>query len=91
MCFSRSVPLSADVAIVESNWGLGESVVSGAITPDSFPYVAGDRRGFWKKNVATKREMVTAEGVRNVLSARQDVPSLTDVQLKQLTLLGHAG
>ena len=80
-------PLSADVAIVESNWGLGESVVSGAITPDSF-HTSRETGEVLEKNVATKREMVTAEGVSNVLSARQDVPSLTDVQLKQLTRLG---
>ena len=80
-------PLSTDVAIIESNWGLGESVVSGAITPDSF-LMSRETGEVLEKNVATKREMVTAEGVSNVLSARQDVPSLTDVQLKQLTRLG---
>ena len=80
-------PLSADVAIVESNWGLGESVVSGAITPDSF-LMSRETGEVLERNVATKREMVTAGGVSTVLSARQDVPSLTDVQLKQLTHLG---
>ena len=80
-------PFSADVAIVESNWGLGESVVSGAITPDSF-LISRETGGVLKKNVATKREMVTAAGVGEVLPAQQDVPSLTDVQLKELTQLG---
>jgi len=80
-------PFSADVAIVESNWGLGESVVSGAITPDSF-HVSRETGEVLEKNVATKREMVTAAGVSEVLTAQQDVPSLTDVQLKELTQLG---
>ena len=80
-------PFSADVAIVESNWGLGESVVSGAITPDSF-LMSRETGEVLKKNVATKREMVTAAGVDEVLPAQQDVPSLTDVQLKELTQLG---
>ena len=80
-------PFSADVAIVESNWGLGESVVSGAITPDSF-HVSRETGKVLEKNVATKREMVTAAGVGEVLPDQQDVPSLTDVQLKALTQLG---
>ena len=80
-------PFSTDVAIVESNWGLGESVVSGAITPDSF-HVSRETGEVLEKNVATKREMVTAAGVGEVLPAEQDVPSLTDVQLKELTQLG---
>ena len=80
-------PLSADVAIVESNWGLGESVVSGAITPDSF-LMSRETGEVLEKNVATKREMVTAAGVGAVLPARQDVPSLTEAQLQELTRLG---
>ena len=80
-------PFRADVAIVESNWGLGESVVSGAITPDSF-HIARETGEVLKKNIATKREMVTAGGVGEVLSKKQDVPSLTDVQLTELTQLG---
>ena len=80
-------PFRADVSIVESNWGLGESVVSGAITPDSF-HVSRETGEVLEKNVATKREMVTAAGVSEVSSAQQDVPSLTDAQLQELTQLG---
>lgn len=80
-------PFSSDVSIIESNWGLGESVVSGAITPDSF-HISRKTGEILEKNVATKREMVTAAGVDEVSSAQQDVPSLTDVQLKELTQLG---
>ena len=80
-------PFSADVSIVESNWGLGESVVSGAITPDSF-HVSRETGEVLEKNIATKREMVTATGVSVVSSVEQDVPSLTDAQLTELTQLG---
>ena len=80
-------PFRADIAIVESNWGLGESVVSGAITPDSF-LMSRETGAVLKKNVATKREMITAAGVGEVLPAQQNVPSLTDGQLKELTQLG---
>ena len=80
-------PFSADVSIVESNWGLGESVVSGAITPDSFQ-VSRETGEVLEKTVATKREMVTAAGVREVSIAQQDIPSLTEAQLKELAELG---
>ena len=80
-------PFSADVSIVESNWGLGESVVSGAITPDSF-HVSRETGEVLEKNIAIKREMVTAIGVSAVSSAQQDVSSLTDAQLTELTQLG---
>lgn len=80
-------PFNENVSIVESNWGLGESVVSGAITPDSF-YVSRETGEVLEKTVTTKREMVTASGVSAVPTAQQNLPSLTDAQLKQLAQLG---
>ena len=82
-------PLRRDVAIIESNWGLGESVVSGAITPDSF-HISRKTGEVLERNIATKREMVTDAGVSEVVSEKQDVSSLTDTQLKELTQLGMA-
>ena len=80
-------PLRPDVAIVESNWGLGESVVSGAITPDSF-LISRETGKVLERNIATKRERVTEVGVRQVPDDRQDIPSLTDTQLQELMQLG---
>ena len=80
-------PFNENAAIIESNWGLGESVVSGAITPDSFQ-VSRETGAVLERNVATKCEMVTAAGISVVPSTQQDVPSLTDAQLKELTQLG---
>ncbi len=80
-------PFNENASIIESNWGLGESVVSGAITPDSFQ-VSRETGEFLERNVATKCEMVTAAGVSEVPSTQQDVPSLTDTQLKELTQFG---
>ena len=80
-------PFNANAATIESNWGLGESVVSGAITPDNF-HVSRDTGEVLERSIATKNEMVTATGVSVVPSAQQDVPSLTDTQLKELTHLG---
>ena len=80
-------PFNENTSIIESNWGLGESVVSGAITPDSF-HVSRDTGEVLEKNIATKCEMVTVAGVSEVPSAKQDAPSLTDPQLKKLIQLG---
>ena len=80
-------PFNKNLSVTESNWGLGESVVSGAITPDSF-HVSRETGEVLEKSVATKREMVTAAGVSEVSPAQQDIPSLTDTQLKELTKLG---
>lgn len=81
-------PFDPDVSIVESNWGLGESVVSGAITPDSF-HVSRETGEVVESDIAVKREMITATGVTQVSSPQQDVPSLTDVKLKELVQLGR--
>ncbi len=80
-------PLHPEVAVVESNWGLGESVVSGAITPDSF-HISRETGEVLDRSIATKREMVTDAGVRQVPDDRQEIPSLTDAQLQALTQLG---
>ena len=80
-------PFNENASTIESNWGLGESVVSGAITPDSF-HVSRDTGEILERSVVPKCEMVTAAGVSEVSSTQQDVPSLTDAQLKELTQLG---
>lgn len=80
-------PFNQNASVIESNWGLGESVVSGAITPDSFQ-VSRETGKVLEKTIATKREMVTADGVSAVPTEQQDVPSLTDTQLKELMALG---
>ena len=80
-------PFNENAAIIESNWGLGESVVSGGITPDSF-HVSRETGTVLERNIATKCEMVTASGVSEVSTTQQDAPSLTDAQLKELTQLG---
>lgn len=81
-------PFDPDISIVESNWGLGESVVSGAITPDSF-LMSRETGEVVESNIAVKREMITATGVSEVSSAQQNVSSLTDTQLKELVQLGR--
>ncbi len=80
-------PFDENVSIIESNWGLGESVVSGDITPDSFQ-ISRTTGEVLDKTVASKREMITESGVSEVSSSQQNIASLTDEQLKQLGQLG---
>ena len=80
-------PFDENVSIIESNWGLGESVVSGEITPDSFQ-ISRKTGEVLEKTVASKREMITESGVSEVSSSQQNIASLTDEQIKQLTQLG---
>lgn len=80
-------PFNENASIVESNWGLGESVVSGDITPDSFQ-ISRETGEILQRTVATKHEMITSSGVSEVSTEQQDIPSLTDSQLEELAQLG---
>lgn len=74
--------------LVEASWGLGESVVSGRVTPDRFTL---DRAtgAVLERHIACKQVQVTAAGTEPVPAERQDVPCLSDAQLAQLAELGR--
>lgn len=80
-----------DEAVIESSWGLGESIVSGMVTPDRFicrkdPIVIAERR----IGVKTKG-IYLHEGRSHTLDidpARQSLPSLDDSQIGDLVSLG---
>ena len=80
-------PFNENASIVESNWGLGESVVSGEITPDSF-LISRETGEILQRTVATKHEMITSSGVSEVATEQQDMPSLNDSQIEELAQLG---
>ena len=62
--FTRS-PTGGDELVIESNWGLGESVVSGDVTPDHF-MVSRETGELIRETVVTKRKMITRAGVQAV-------------------------
>lgn len=74
---------------IESNWGLGEAVVSGTVTPDSFLV---DKPVFKivDRSIQPKDEMTisTGDGTAEVPvdDDRQDVPSITADETIQLTI-----
>ncbi len=84
------LPTTGDTSrlVIEGNWGFGESVVSGDITPDSFVV---EKEGFkiTNRNVANKRHMVARNerGTTHVLVPEelQDKPCLTDDEIIEIT------
>jgi len=82
------LPSTADLerAVVEGNWGLGESVVSGDITPDNFIVDKATYR--IEKHVSKKTTYVVFNG-RGTMKADvppelQDVPCLEDGEIREI-------
>ena len=80
--FTRS-PTGGDELVIESNWGLGESVVSGQITPDHF-MVSRETGNLIRETVVSKRKMIAREGVQPVPIGQREIPSLQRGQVAEL-------
>ncbi|QCC48693.1 PEP/pyruvate-binding domain-containing protein [Halobellus limi] len=78
---------------IEANWGLGEAVVSGAVTPDSFlvdkPVYKIVDRNVQEKNVMTVPTDAGTEEVE-VDDDKRDVPAITADEIVKLTDLAKA-
>lgn len=87
--FTRD-PLSpqSDRMLIEASWGLGESVVSGRVTPDRF-VVSRESHQVRERHLGRKMFERTSEGEREVSAERQSQLCLTDDQLARLTELGR--
>ncbi len=78
--------------LVEAAWGLGDTVVSGRVTPDRF-HLDRETGAALETHVGTK--LVMARGERRgaaydvVLPQKQNVPCLTAAQLAKLAELGR--
>jgi len=78
--------------VIEANWGLGESVVSGAVTPDDY-IVDKNTLRIIEKRIARKtveyvRDPKTGKTIHvDVPAERQDQPSLTDEEIVKLAEL----
>ncbi len=73
--------------VVEASWGLGESVVGGRVTPDSFTIVDGRITERRLGDKATRVDRTATTAVSEVDQARY---CLTDDQLRRLWHLGQA-
>ena len=81
-------PTRPDELAIESNWGLGESVVSGEVTPDLF-IVSRETGEVIRETIATKRQLIGREGVQDVAVGRRDVPSLPPDKVLELAQIGR--
>lgn len=83
------LPTSGDTSkvVIEGNWGLGESVVSGEITPDSFVVEKDDLR-ITSRNIARKKGMVKRDergtAYVPVPEELQDKPCLDDDEILEI-------
>ncbi|MFL5342038.1 MAG: PEP/pyruvate-binding domain-containing protein [Gemmataceae bacterium] len=87
--FTRD-PLHPDSGrmIVEASWGLGETVVSGRVTPDRFTLDAATGRVI-ERHLGRKTVERLADGEREVSAERQREFCLNDSQLAELARLGR--
>jgi pyruvate,water dikinase len=82
------LPTTGDLSktVVEGNWGLGESVVSGEITPDSF--IVDKESGKAETTISKKTKMVVykASGIKivNVPEDLQHKPCLNEEELREI-------
>ncbi|HMK45515.1 MAG TPA: phosphoenolpyruvate synthase [Methanocella sp.] len=89
--FTRHPTTGDDIEIIEAAWGLGESVVSGSVSPDNYEV----RRGkLVKKKIATKQIMIirdpkTRKTKRiDVSEDRKNAQVLTEDEINRLAKLG---
>jgi rifampicin phosphotransferase len=88
---ANPVTSNRDEAVVNASWGLGEAIVSGLVSPDTF--IVRKRDGaILSRTIANKDlkiEYAAAGGTleRKVQASRRDVPALDDAQIGQLVSL----
>jgi pyruvate,water dikinase len=87
-------PATGDTSkiVIESTWGLGESLVSGATTPDRFVVDKNSleivEKEISKKTIMYVRDPKTGKTIHlEVPPEKQNVPSLTDEEVKYLAQL----
>ncbi|MHA2035927.1 MAG: PEP/pyruvate-binding domain-containing protein [Promethearchaeota archaeon] len=85
----------ADEVVINASWGLGETVVSGRITPDEF-VVARDTLQIKHRTLGSKKLSVVRNQNKSVGTIEKSVPdklqneySLSDKQISELTELGR--
>jgi rifampicin phosphotransferase len=94
MFTANPITAAVDELVINASWGLGESVVSGIVTPDEFivnrTSLAVKRRTLGSKTVRVVRDPVSGQGAvqENVPASEQGKYTLTDRQVAELSRLG---
>ncbi|MBO3130380.1 PEP/pyruvate-binding domain-containing protein [Dermatophilus congolensis] len=88
--FTRNPVTGADEALIDASWGLGESVVSGAVTPDEFRVADGT---ILERRVGAKQTRIDRDGAAtrttDVSVADRERACLTEEQVLRLASLGR--
>lgn len=90
--FTHHPTTGEEVEIIEAAWGLGESVVSGSVSPDNYEVRGGKLS---KKKIATKQIMIirdpkTRKTVKlDVSEDKKNAQVLTEDQILRLAKLGN--
>ena len=78
-----------DEVVINASWGLGEAIVSGPVTPDTFTVRKSDGHilSRQKRIIQYAREGGTVE--RETPTERREVPALSDEQIAEVAALGQ--
>jgi phosphohistidine swiveling domain-containing protein len=84
---------SHEEAVINASWGLGEAIVSGLVTPDTFTVRKSDGQ-IVSRQIASKERMIVyaPEGgtvERETPLERREVPALSEEQVAEVALLGQ--
>lgn len=95
MFTANPITSARDEIVIEANWGLGESLVSGAAIVDYFVLTRGNPPQIKEKRVQNKNIMVTVDKEKGVSRKKYELTgsmitdcTLTDEQLIELAELG---
>lgn len=75
-----------DQLIIEAGFGLGESIVQGAITPDSYVVEKSERK-ILDKNITTQERGIFREGWQDLPKEKGSKPTLDDDEVLELAEL----
>jgi len=81
--FTVNPTTGSDKIVVESNWGLGEAVVSGEISPDRF-VIDKESLQIIEQTVSVKKTMFTHQVKLKVPDEKQNIPSLKEEEIREL-------
>lgn len=89
--FTRDPITGSEETLIDASWGLGESIVSGAVTPDEYRATTAT---VLERHLGAKQTRIDRHGATtrttNVAPADQTRLCLTDTQVLELARLGQA-
>ncbi len=84
---------SAEKIVIEAGWGLGEAVVSGAVTPDRYVLSKKDGLKILEKKINSQEWKIVKVGSQNkhvtIAKDEQKKPKLNDAEIKEIARFGQ--